>query len=341
MAGFGQVNPATLGVTGEFSGGFNLFDGTPLGLLDAPISEIATSDNFEIGYKGLLGDKLGVMIDLYYVIEKNNSQFTAISPVYRYSGLEDLPANLGSSVLAAVTQPIINSIVASDNGVDDPAVAGAIVAGIAPFIQGGFVAGGDAAINTASPAFGGLSLAQVFAALPFHATISTDQVPANGVTHIAAGYRTFDERDYYGADIGLEYYFDDNLTAFFNYSTVSDIEFMQRVKGNEDAGELPSYLNIPKNKYRMGINYAPEAGLRGSIAFQHDDSYFAGLGQFTGNTEERNLVDASIGYKFDFGLAVDLSATNLMNNEYRYLPNMPRIGRRALLKLRYDFGYNK
>jgi len=101
---------------------------------------------------------------------------------------------------------------------------------------------------------------------------------------------------------------------------------------------LPSNLNIPKNKFRLGINYSPIEGIRGSLAFQHDDSYFANAGQFSGMTEERNLVDASIGYKFDNGLSIDLTATNLLDTEYRYLPNMPKIGRRALAKLVYTFG---
>ncbi len=343
IAGLGAIDPATLGTTGTLSPGFNIFDRSPLGLTDAPISVIETHDNYEVGYKGLIGNKLGALLDVYFVRQKNNSQFTAISPAYVYSGLENLPADLGNAVGAAAQGPIVQSLMA--NAGLDQATAEFIYAGLAPFIVGGFTQGGAAAINTPSEAFGGATLAQVFDALPFHATVPTNQVPQNGITHLAAGYRTFDEREFWGIDLGLEYYFTGALTSYFNYSWVNKTQFMQNVVGIE-GDPLPSSLNIPKNKFRLGVNYAPEFGWRGSIAFQHDDSYAARAGQFSTfdangvnfGTEERNLVDAAVGYKFDSGLAIDVSASNLLDNEYRYLPNMPKIGRRVLGKLTYDFG---
>ncbi|RMG84790.1 MAG: TonB-dependent receptor, partial [Bacteroidetes bacterium] len=329
------IDPTTLGTTGTLSPGFNIFDGSPLGLVDAPISTISTSDNYEIGYKGLIADKLSVAFDLYHVVEKNNSQFTAISPAYVLSGIENMPGDLSASVTATAMPQISAALLAA--GLPQAQVD-AIVAGLTPAIQGAYLQAGDAALNTPDPAFGGLSLLQVFNALPFHATSPTDQVPDNGVTHLAAGYRTFDERSYTGFDLGLEYYISDDISAFFNYSWVSDNEFMQHVVGFEDADPLPSYLNIPKNKFRTGLVYAPEMGLNGSISYQYDQSYYAGAGQFAGDTGDRNLVDLALGYNFDFGLNLSLAVTNALNNEYRYLPNMPKIGRRALVKAVYTFG---
>ena len=341
----GGINPATLGTTGSFSPGFNLFDGTPLGIQDAPISKISTGDQFEIGYKGLIKDKLGVTLDFYTVTEKNNSQFTAISPAYLLQGLDDeLAGDLGAAVAAAARPQLEAALLAQM--IPQPNVD-AILGGLMPVIAGAYTQGGDAFLNTPSAAFGGLSFSQLLGALPFHATVPTDQVPDNGVNHLAAGYRTFDERTFVGADLGLEYYFNNDISAFFNYSWVNKIEFEQNVVGNEGAGALPTYLNIPKNKFRLGLNYLPELGFRGSISFQHDDAYVASAGQFStfdtesGKTDPRNLVDMSLGYKFDFGLAIDASASNVFNNEYRYLPNMPKIGRRALVKLVYEFGVKK
>jgi len=341
------LNPAALGVTGSLSGGFNIFDGTPLGIQDAPISKISTGDAFEVGYKGLINNKLGVSLDFYSVTEKNNSQFTAISPTYVLSGLDALPGDLGSAVSGAAGPQLEAAFLAA--GVPQASVD-AILAGLLPVIGGAYGQAGDAFLNTPNAAFGGISFGQLVNALPFHATVPTDQVPANGTNHIAAGYRTFDERTFIGADLGLEYYFNDDFSAFFNYSWVNKITFMQKVVGNEGAGKLPTYLNIPKNKFRLGVTYAPSMGLRGSLSFQHDDAYVANAGQFSTDnpatpevekTDPRNLVDASVGYKFDFGLAIDASASNVLNNKYRYLPNMPEIGRRAMVKLTYDFGSKK
>ncbi len=318
-------------VTGSLSPGFNLFDGSPLGLIDAPISKIGTTSTFEVGYKGLIANKLGITFDLYHITTKNNSLFTAISPAYALIGLDQVSDDLSSAI---ANGSIPSRLEAALTGAGLPAeTVAAIIGGAMPLIVGAYAAGGDA-------------LEAGLAPLPFVATVETEQVPATGGTHIAAGYRTFDKRDFWGADLGLEYYFTQDLSAFGNYSWVSANEFMQNVIGTEGS-PLPTYLNIPKNKYRLGINYTPESGWRGNIAFQHDDSYTAAAGQFstpvdpvTGEnlgTDVRNLFDAAVGYKFENGLAIDLSGTNVLNNEYRYLPNMPKIGARYLAKATYTF----
>lgn len=320
------VDLATLGLfSGPLSPGYNIFDGSPLGLVDAPVSAISTHDNWEIGYKGLIKNKLGVSLDIYNVTQRNNSQFTAISPAYKLTNLDALGGELGAAVTAQIEAPFIQALL--DQGFTEEQATGTWLA-FQPAIAGAYAAGGG-------------SFASSIDALPFHATTPTDQVPDNGVTHLAAGYRTFDERSFLGMDLGLEYYFTQDISAFFNYSWVNRNEFEQRVVGFEDSAPLPTYLNIPKNKFRVGVNYTPEKGIRGSLTYQHDDSYFASAGQFSGDTSPRNLVDASVGYRLDNGIAIDISATNLLNNKYRYLPNMPFIGRRALAKVTYSFGYDK
>lgn len=326
----GGINPLALGETGSLSGGFNIFDNTPLTPINAPISKISGHHTFEVGYKGLIEKKLGVTFDLYHITERNNSQFTAISPTYVLLGQENISVDLGNAVETASQTAVIDALTAyyTGLGLSAPVAAGTaagVWAAIAPSVNGAFQAGGDGFEAAIAP-------------LPFHAVNSTDQVPTTGGTHLAAGYRTFDERSYTGADLGLEYYYDENITFYGNYSWVSTIDFMQNVVGNEAAGKLPSYLNIPQKKFRLGMSYAPELGFNGNIAFQHDDSYFASAGQFSGNAEERNLFDIAVGYNMDNGLAFNLSATNAFNNEYRYLPNMPKIGRRGLLKVTYTFG---
>lgn len=334
QAALGSINLGTIGFGGGLSPGFNIFDGSPIGTQNAPISQIATSDNWELGYKGLLGDKLSVAVDLYHIKENGNSQFTAISPAFALTGIDGLATDLGSNAEALFTPALIQALQA---GGIDAATAGAIAAGFAPIVNGAYTAGGNQALNTPSDAFGGATLTQVLQALPFHATIQTEQVPQDGITHLAAGYRTFDERAYYGWDVGLEYFANDNLSFFGNYSGVSETDFLQTIKGDDSGAEFATSLNIPKNKFRLGANYVPELGFRANVAFQHDDSFNPIAGQFSGPTTERNLVDAGIGYKFKGGIQFDLTATNLFNSEYRYYQNMPLIGRRVIAKIRFDF----
>lgn len=334
----GNMDLAALGFGGQLSPGFNVFDGTPLSNINAPISQISTQDTWEVGYKGLIGNKLGVTFDVFRLREDKNSQFTAISPAYLLTGIDGIAGGLGTAVQNAVQGQIEASLLGLGL---DAATAAATAAGLGSAINGAYTAGGAQALNTPSAAFGGLSLTQLLNALPFHATSPTDQVPQDGVTHLAAGYRTFDPRTYWGADLGLEYYINDNFSIFGNYSWLSDVTFMQRVvdsDGEPFGQEIRTDLNVPKDKFRLGWTYTPEFGFRANMAFQHDDSYFSNSGQFSGNTDERNLVDAGVGYKFNNGVSIDLTATNVFDNEYRYLPNFPKIGRRILGKIRYDFG---
>ncbi len=317
------LDPTMLGTTGALSPGYNVFDGSPLGLQDAPISQIATDDNWEFGYKGLIADKLGVTFDIYRVTQRGTSQFTAISPAYAFIGLDNIPSDYANAVAGQAMPQIEAGLRAA--GVPEDQIAATL-----PIIQGGIIQaytlGGQGFNAAAGAALGTLA-----------ATTSTQEVPNNGVTHLSAGYRTFDERTFLGADLGLEYYINADFSLFGNYSWVDKNEFMQNVVG-VDGDPLPTYLNIPRNKYRLGLNYAPTTGLKGSLAFQHDDSYFAAAGQYSGDTEVRNLVDASIGYGFDNGLVISITGNNILNNEYRYLPNMPKIGRRVLARVVYDFG---
>lgn len=334
----GGVNINTVGFGGQLSPGFNIFDGTPLGLIDAPISQIAIQNTFEVGYKGLIADKLGVTFDLYRVHEDKNSQFTAISPGFLLLGIDGIPAQLGSALQNATQGQLEQALIGL--GLPGPQAAGTAAA-LGAAINGAYTLAGNLALNTASPAFGGATLNQVFNALPFHATVSTQELPNNGTTHLAAGYRTFGPRTFYGMDLGLEYYVSNDLSIFGNFSWVDKVEFFQDVIGTDAEEEIQTNLNIPKNKFRLGFNYTPITGIRGNLAFQHDDSYFSNSGQFSGITDERNLVDAGIGYKFDNGLSVDVTATNVLDNEYRYLPNFPKIGRRMIAKITYSFGGNQ
>jgi len=342
----GQLNDpavlASLGTGGTLSPGFNVFNGEPLDLINAPPAELRIEDTWEAGYKGLLGDKLGVSVDIYNRTIDNSTLFTGISPAYVLIGADGAPGiggidgTVGTAVQNFAQPQIEAALIAA--GVD-AATAAAGAAAIGAGINQGYTGGASAAINTASPAFGGASLAQVFAALPFHATTPTDNVPSNGVAHLAAGYRTFDAFDYWGADVGLNYFVNNDLSFFGNYSWTSENEFNPQVAGaTEGSTELTSIAQ-PTNRYRMGVNYTPACGFNGNLSYQHDDSFQAFLGaQYSGPTDVKNLVDASLGYKFNTGLFLGVSAQNLLDNEYRTFPGFPTIGRRVLGTLRYTFG---
>ncbi len=285
--------------------GVNAFDGTPLsGLDNTIIGQIGSTKTYELGYKGLFGDKLGASLDVYRITINGSTDFTQIAPLI--------------------------SLVGTDLSAFD-AITGQLV--------GLFVGAGlpqESAIALAT-AYGGT--AQLVPAFYGTGAVETDGVPQDdGILHVPAGYRIFDsEYSRWGADLGLEYYVSDPLSIFFNYSWLNDTEF--DVDQNDGSGAtFQTFLNTPQNKYRLGFNYTGEKGWRGNMTFIHEDEFNSNNGQYSGIGESKNLVDAGIGYKLDNGVSIDLTAQNLFDSEYRAFPNMPLIGRRLLAKLTYTFG---
>ena len=307
-----------VGITGNFIA-YDLFTQQPWGDLNPTgLTPIQTTDNFEIGYKGLIEDKLSVSFDFYRVKKEGFTVFSAVGPTINYA-MGDIGADLGAAVSAGILPFLVQAT-------GDQATAEQLAAAIG----GAYAAGGANFQGAIAP------LATIFGA------VESSRAPqGDGVTHSMAGYRIFDDAiDYTGIDLGLEYYVNDGLSFFGNYSWTSQNAWVPG-ESDDDGIAFPYYLNSPSNKFRLGATYTPAEGLRGSLSFQHDDSFFGNFGQFRGDTDEVNVVDASVGYNFGNGLSVDLSGTNIFDNEYRAFANFPKIGRRMIAKVRYTFGDEK
>ena len=358
--------------------GYNIFNNSAMpNAVGTPAARYGTTTSWEVGYKGLLGDRFAVGLDVYTFARTGSTQFTGIGPTFRLNGSEGIPADLGAQVAgdfasdpiisAAITQAVTAGVNAQvQAGVEaqyianqipeaiwntgapagalfpgSPAVApvsAAVAATAAPLIGpaiaaanqevaglvgGAFVQGGQGylgAINT-----------QVVGA------IESQRVPqGDGITHISAGYRIFDEtRSHAGADLSLEYFATDKLTFWGNSSWLSQNEWTPGEE-NDDGLPFQDFLNVPIFKFRLGMDYMVKDGFQFSLAFQHDDEFNSNQGFYSGVVQEKNLVDASIGYRLSNGVKLDLSSTNLFNQQYRAFPNMPVIGRRVNLRAVFD-----
>ena len=324
------------GGTGQLVG-YNLFNGEPMNeLTGTGRSAVETLNSFEIGYKGLIANKLSLAIDVYTYERKGFTQFTAIGPTYNLVGA-DFANDLGAQVAAdfASSPGVIADMEAFYGSQGWPltgiptfgipsssdAIAGLAAASGGAFAQGG--AGFDAQIAPLYPIIG---------------TVETTAVPqGDGLMHIPAGYRRFDgaTRSHVGADIAMEYFLNDDVTLWLNSSWLSQNEWIPG-ESNDDGLPFSSYLNAPKFKYRAGVQYSKDK-VRGSIAFQHDDSFNSNQGFFSGEVQEKNLFDINVGYNVSENLKLDLSATNVLDQKYRAFPTMPVIGRRTVLKLTFDY----
>ena len=292
------------------SPGFNAFNGQPLEAVDTGVSQIGTLSSWEVGYNGLIGDRLKVGLDLYSYEVKGFTQFTAIGPIHA------LVNQVGGTTMGSFIQNAVSAALTPAVG---PALAGQVA--------GGFKFALD---DPTSP---------LTALYPAYGVVESNRVPdGDGISHISAGYRRYDDavRSHFGADLALEYFVNDRMSIWGNSSWLSQNEWLPGESDDDDL-PFPSYLNAPIFKYRLGLKYAQELGYRFSVSFQHDDSFMSDQGLFGGMTDEKNLVDTNIGYDFGNGLGLDLSATNLFDQKYSAFPSMPVIRRRVILKATYSF----
>jgi len=358
---------------------YNVFNGQPMDeLVGTGAAEIGRMKSWEIGYKGMITDKIALGVDVYTYERSGFTQFTAIGPTYRLGGTSSYPTELGSLVAGDFTSdPTINAILNGavtaqvmplvQQGVEAqyallgipevfwatglpadalfpgsaavPSVADATAATAAPIIQstvsdylaqayglvaGGFAQGAQGFLGAINPAAFGI--------------VETDRVPNDNMSHISAGYRRYGNatRSHVGTDIALEYFATDEITWWGNASLLSQNVWIPG-EANDDDLPFSSYLNAPKFKYRLGMNYNGNNGIRFSAAYQHDDSFESDQGFFGGTVQEKDLLDANIGYTFNNGISLDLSGTNLADLKYRAFPGMPIIGRRLILKATYNF----
>ena len=309
-------------------------------------------ENFELGVTSVIGDKLKISADVYSYVNTGFTNFNAIGDVYALVG-SDIPGDLGAAVAADATAYVTGaltavttqtyqglaaqlglpfSVVASGalaaQGV--PSLEASIAGGVAQTlggINGAFQAGGQGFVGQLGPLFGAIG------------AVESDRVPqGDGITHITTGYITQGDaqRSHFGGDFSMDYYANSDLRLWANASWLSQNEWIPG-EDNDDDLLNSSYLNAPMWKYRIGADYTPLTGFNFAISFQHDDKFRSVQGFWNGMVETKNLVDASIGYRFSPNMRFDISATNLTDKPYKTYPNLPTIRRRVLGKLTFNF----
>ncbi len=340
---------------------YNLFNGEAMPSSDDTYgARFGSVSNFELGWTGVIGDKLKLSADIYTYENKGFTYFQAVGQTFALVG-SDIPNDLAAAVMADVTPYVTSavtpgvtaavttayqgiaalygypfSVVASGAlaAAGVPSLANAIAATVAstatPIIQGvggAFQAGGQGFVGQLGPLFAALG------------TVESSAVPqGDGVTHIPAGYRTYGDatRSHWGGDVSMDYFVNSDVRLWANASWLSQNEW---TPGEEDDDDLPYYssLNAPKFKWRLGMDYTPPSGFNMAVSFMHDDKFYTDQGFFTGMVETKNLIDLNVGYKFSRNMRFDISAQNLGNTPYSAFPNMPLIKRRIIGKVTYNF----
>jgi iron complex outermembrane receptor protein len=309
-------------------------------------------ENFELGFSSVIGKKLKISADIYSYVNTGFTNFTAIGDTYALVG-SDIATDLGNAVAADATAYVTGALTAATTqqyqglaaqfGLPFSVVAsGALAAQGVPSLEAS-IAGGIAqtlgGINSAFNMGGAGFVGQLGPLFPAIGAVESDRVPqGDGITHITTGYINNGDvqRSHWGGDISMDYFANADLRLWSNASWLSQNEWIPG-EDNDDDLLSTSYLNVPMWKWRMGIDYTPLTGIQFGMSFQHDDKFRSVQGNWNGMVQTKNLIDMSIGYRFNPGLRFDVSATNLTDVAYQTYPNLPTIRRRVLGKLTFNF----
>tara|TARA_B100001063_G_scaffold69323_1_gene63388 strand:- start:6084 stop:9020 length:2937 start_codon:yes stop_codon:yes gene_type:complete len=356
-AGLGFMQPffdsyaGPTGGTGSFVG-YDVFESDKsTGNAGTRGPRFSSVENWELGVSSVVGEKLRINADIYSYVVAGFTNFNAVGDAYALVG-SNIAADLGAAVAADATPYATAAVTAATTATYEglaaqlglpfsvvasgalaaqgvPSLATSIAGGVAQTvggIQSGYNAGGAGFAQNVAPLFAAFG------------TVESSLVPVDGVTHIPAGYQFAGSarRSHFGADVSMDYFASPDLRLWANASWLSQNEWIPG-EDNDDNLLNTSYLNAPQWKWRMGVDYTPITGFNFAISFQHDDKFRSVQAFWNGIVETKNLIDASVGYRFSPNMRFDISATNLTDKPYSTFPNLPQIRRRVLGKLTFNF----
>ncbi|MGB1719336.1 MAG: TonB-dependent receptor domain-containing protein, partial [Candidatus Latescibacterota bacterium] len=226
---------------------------------DVPFTRSTNTHTFELGYKGVLGNKLVVAADAYRTTTENFVGPLAVETPNVFLEPTSLAAALGPGIAAAMADPA------------NAQVAGAVAALDAVQVPGVVEGNGNGtAVDEVTALFVGGA-----ASIPY-GTVSPEQ--AYDPTALILAYRNFGKVTTSGFDLNLAYYASDALMLSGGMAYIQN-NFFEDVDGIADIA-----LNAPKLKLKMGAQYALEdMGLRLGAQVRYSDSFRQSSGVYIGD----------------------------------------------------------
>lgn len=266
------------------------------------------TENYELGYKGYVGDKLAFEVSSYWGRSIRISQ-QLTNPL-------SLFATISQDLTGAATGAISDAeyaFLGSQLGISAEQAQG--------LIAQAFTTVGD---NLAAQPLGVVthSLANKF--------------PGAAEVHLTTQSMELDDPIVWGGlEIGASYSITDKLNAFANYNFVNN---------DFNNTNIVNTGLTPRNRVKIGLEYIQETGFSFGASMRYQDPYTANFQdgyRFSGVVPSFSVYDANVGYKFKNGLNISVSGQNLLDSDdYRAYPFTPKIGTMVLAKATYSFGTN-
>ncbi len=277
---------------------------TPITAYDVPRIHSAITQTIELGYKGIVADKLVVAADLYQSkIEDFVGAISVVTPTV-FLDPQTLGAALGESIGAALSDPANEQL------------AGALAA--LDVAQGN---------NNGSPVDELTSiLTEGAAAIPY-GTVSPEQ--ASDPYAMIMSYRNFEDVTIRGLDLSLAYFPADHWRLTGNYSFVND-NFFENLQYSHGEAGADIALNAPRHKVKLGMDYNfAEWGLALGGQMRYIDSFPMSSGVYVGEVDSYTVLDLNLTYRLPLeqDLVLQIDASNVLNQAYQSFVGAPAVGR--------------
>lgn len=304
VQGFSQGRLAILNPsTGESSFIQDVTDVKPL--------KQTTSQTFEVGYKGIINDRILIAVDAYYTTKEN-----FIGPLLMetpFVFVPDLQTDLTVAYAAAIGNNQVLAGALGQLGLSPQAVAGLVV---------------------------GLAADQLPSATTPVAIVQPAENNGGAGTppELLLAYRNFGKLEYFGADISAQVLVNDQLSLFGNVSFVND-DFFDNEELDETNTDLALALNAPTFKGKLGGAYRLDNGFSFNASGGYTEGFPVRSGPYVGEVDSYFLLDIGAGYDVPEvpGLRADLSVSNVLDNEHRQFVGAPQLGRMGMVRLTYSF----
>ena len=274
------------------------------------------TQTYEVGYKGILMNKLAFSADVYHTRINDFVGPLIVETPNVFLDAATLSVSLGKQLTAALAAPENATINQALLAFDDPAQGGNSNGSAVDELVKLFVAGTED--NGA-------------AFIPF-GTVTPEQ--AADPNAIMLTYRNYGDISLNGLDLNFTYYLNSNWSFGGNYSFVSK-DFFKGVDGFRDIA-----LNAPQNKFGVNVQYFnPALGLGAGIRMRFVAGFPVNSGVYVGEVEPYYTVDLNAGYELPVGPRPRLSLTvqNLLNHRHQQFIGTPEIGRLSMVRLTQTF----
>ena len=265
----------------------------------APL-EASFVNNLELGYKGIIGDRLRIAIDGWYQQRENFITAASNFTPTVFLGGAQTGAYIAPELAAAFQAAGLT-----------PAQAAALAAGVTP------------------------SIATALATVPAGNVVPNSRLTDNA--DFAFTYRNIDETiDLFGTDVALDFQVTQRFSLAATYSWVSDVEFPEVQSGayplSLNAPDHKASLSTRWNDDVRGYSF----DLRGRYA----NAFFVNTGVYNGQVPVNAFLDASLAWRPPVEgrrWLLGINATNILNNERASFAGVPEIGRLVLTRVQYSF----